>query len=258
MLNHLSNSFAWAFSAKIPEDIWKSDSLTHPDIRQIETNQITDLPIWAARYHDGGGGLHLRITAISGTCRRSGGARCLSIALLGALLLLAEPFWLSAEAQAEPSEKLAAFAMPADIEQWHPDIIGMNGAYRFREVDGECQITFAQNRGVNAARASGQDLHHSVNSYIDRVAERMERLERTEVDAVKIKSYTNERIPFVSMEFAYMGEDKAEYQSRISAAWLGDVELLVIAACPVSEWLAGRVLIDEFMDKVSISQVSNP
>jgi len=83
-------------------------------------------------------------------------------------------------------------------------------------------------------------------------------VERVEVDALELKSSAGEEVPFVSVEFAYRGKDKVEYQNRISAAWIDDVELLIVAACPAAEWLAGRHLIDALVGKTSITQFSNP
>lgn len=188
-------------------------------------------------------------------------------AALGAALIFGLPVTGDALAQARSdassqtgsgaSPELVAFAMPADDDLWRPDIVGQNGAYRFREVAGNCQITFAQNRGANAAREAGQDPRQSMNAYMDGVARQVGRLERVEMDALQIASGADAKVAFPSFEFAYVGQDGLEYQNRISAAWVGDVELLIIAACPVSEWLAGRLLIDAFIGKVSISHAGD-
>lgn len=257
MIGNLKNRFARAFSTKGHQEVWKSDPLMHPDIRNMDLNQVADLPMWAGRRQDDGARLHPRNDTVCGSHGRYGGTRCLLAAFLAALLL-AETFWASTDALAESPGKLATFAMPADFEQWHPDILGKNGAYRFRQVDGKCQVTFAQNRGANAARAAGQNPSNSLNAYIDRLAAQVGRLERTEAGTLGVRSGANERVSFISMEFAYMGNDKIEYHNRISGAWVGDIELLIIAACPVSEWLSGRLSIDAFIDKVSISHISGP
>ena len=161
------------------------------------------------------------------------------------------------DAMARNPGKEALFAMPADFDQWRPDVFGQNGAYRFRQVDGNCQVTFGQNRGADAARAAGKTPQHGLDAYIDRVAAEVGRVERVGVDPLRIRSGGDESVPFVSSEFAYLGKDGVEYHNRISMAWVGDIELLVVAACPASEWLAGRPRIDAFIDKVSIQNVSN-
>ena len=171
-----------------------------------------------------------------------------------AAALLAGLVAAGTDARAETPGKSAGFAMPATSDQWRPDVFGKNGAYRFRQTEGNCQVTFVQNRGADAARAAGRQPRDSIDGYIDAVAAKVGRLERTDVDALEIASSAGERVPFVSMEFAYVGKDTIEYHNRISGAWLDDVELVVIAACPVSEWLAGRPSIDALIDEVSITR----
>ncbi|WP_019171844.1 hypothetical protein [Pseudaminobacter salicylatoxidans] len=162
------------------------------------------------------------------------------------------------DALAQSSGNSAAFSMPANIAAWRLDALRQNGVYRFGQVDGNCQITFGQNLGADAARAKGLNPRQSMGAYIDRVAAAVGRVERVEVDAVELKSSTGDGVLFASIEFAYMGKDKVEYQNRISAAWIGDVELLIVAACPAAEWFAGRPLIDAFVSKTSITQISDP
>lgn len=233
----------------------------HPDIQAMDMNQIADLPMWAGRRRTDGSkrrhGLNRsdRDEAAQ-TARPGAGHRATSLLL--ALTLLAGLAGTVPDAFAQSPERTAAFGMPADFDQWQPDIFGQNGAYRFRQVDGNCQVTFAQNRGADAARAAGREPRHSLNAYIDRVAAEVGRVERAEVDAFELLAGADGRVPFVSAEFAYEGKDKVEYHNRISAAWIDDVELLIIAACPASEWLAGRQLIDAFTSKVTITRFSNP
>src|SRR5690606_16677902 len=131
------------------------------------------------------------------------------------------------------------------------DIFGQNGAYRFRQNDGNCQITFGQNHGADAARATGQDTRHGIDAYIDRVSAEVGRVERIEVDAVELMTEAGEIVPFTSTEFAYLGKDAVGYHNRISMAWIGDVELLIVAACPSTEWLSGTPLIDAFLAQTS-------
>jgi hypothetical protein len=162
------------------------------------------------------------------------------------------------DALAQSLETMAAFSMPVGVEQWQPDIFGQNGAYRFRQVGGNCQITFGQNRGADAARANGQDTRHGIDTYIDRVEAEVGKVERVEVEAVEIEAETGETVPFASTEFAYLGKDTVGYHNRISMAWIGDIELLIVAACPSTEWLSGTPLIDAFLDETSIVHYSNP
>lgn len=161
-------------------------------------------------------------------------------------------------ALAQSSGNKAAFSMPVNVEAWRLDTLGQNGAYRFRQADGNCRITFGQNLGADAARAKGQSPRQSIDAYIDRVAAAVGRVERVEVDALELKSGASEQVPFVSVEFAYRGKDKVEYHNRISAAWIGDVELLIVAACPAAEWLAARSSIEAFVGKTSITQFGDP
>jgi hypothetical protein len=235
----------------------------HPDIQAMDLNQIADLPMWEGRCGDGRPNLHhLNGLGDDEPCETKGrvhlGSGRLSIVVTLAATLFAGLIVTASDALAQNPGKEAAFAMPADFDPWRPDIFGQNGAYRFRQADGNCQITFGQNRGADAARAAGQEPRHGVNTYIDRVAAKVGRVERAEVDALQMKSDLEERVPFVSAEFAYMGNDSVEYHNWISMAWVGNVELLVVAACPASEWLENRPRIDVFIDKVSITHVSNP
>lgn len=154
-------------------------------------------------------------------------------------------------------EPTAAFAMPADFGRWRPDTF-VHNAYRFRQADGNCVVTFIQNRGADAARAAGREPRHSLDAYVEGVKARMERVERAEVDAFELSAGTNGKVRFVADEIAYVGQDHIEYHNRISAAWVGDVELVIVAACPASEWLAGRQSIDALVNKVTITRLGNP
>lgn len=98
--------------------------------------------------------------------------------------------------------------MPTSVEAWRLDTLGQNGASRFRQAYGNCQITFGQNLGADAARAKGQSPRQSIDAYIDRVAAAVGRVERVGVDAINLRSSAGERVPFVSAEFAYIGKTK--------------------------------------------------
>ena len=262
MLNILKASLSRLATHKAHEQTWHRDPLMHPDIQAMNLDQIADLPMWAGRHRDGGT-RHRRSGQDPDNPReaegvaRSGIGR-LSIAVPLAAALLAGLAVGGTDALAQSPEKVAAFSMPVNVDRWRPDILGQNGAYRFRQIDGNCQITFGQNRGADAARADGRDLRHSIDAFVDRVAAEVGKVERVEVDAVELKSDAGDMVPFTSAEFAYLGKDKVGYHNRISMAWIGDVELLIVAACPSSEWLAGRPLIDAFVEKTSIAHYSNP
>lgn len=262
MLNGLKARLLRSMTVRTHKKTWEEDPLIHPDIQVMDLNQIADLPMWAGKGRDNGSKPHLRNGSgddepnkVKGGARRGSGR--LSIVVSLAVTLFAGLVATFSDALAQTPEKEAAFAMPAEFDQWRPDVFGQNGAYRFRQIDGNCQVTFGQNRGADAARAAGQEPRHGVNAYIDRVAAQIGRVERVEVDSLQIKS-GHESVPFVSAEFAYIGKDNVEYHNRISMAWIGNVELLIVAACPASEWLANRSGINGFIDKVSIMRVSNP
>jgi len=262
MLNILKSSLSWLATLGASEQDWEDDALTHPDIQAMDRNQIADLPMWAGS-HCSAAVSHRQNEL--GNDRPGVAARGirnsimrLSVAVPLAGMLLAGSVIAGSEALAQSAGNTATFQMPADFDQWQPDILGHNGAYRFRQVNGNCQITFGQNRGADAARSAGQNPKHSVDAYVDRIAAEVGRVERVEVDTLELKSREGELVPFVSTEFAYMGKDGVEYHNRISAAWMGDVELLIVSACPASEWLASRTLIDAFVGKATISQFGTP
>lgn len=261
MLNVLKKRLSRWTVLRTGRQAWERDPLMHPDIQTMDMNQIADLPMWAGRRRgvaqrrQGGGGADHDRTHVTGRLGTAGLSTALPLALL---TLLAGLAGASPDAFAQSSESTAAFGMPADFDQWKPDIFGQNGAYRFRQVGGNCQVTFLQNRGVSAARAAGQEPRHSLDAYIDQVSAQVGRVERVEVDTFDVPSDPYGKVSFVSTEFAYEGKDRIEYHNRISAAWIDDVELLIIAACPASEWLAGRQSVDAFIDKVTIGRFSNP
>lgn len=262
MLNTLKAILLRLATVNSREQVWQEDPLTHPAIQAMDLNQIADLPMWVGRHRDSET-RHPRNEPGSDNPREAEdlaprGTGRLSLAAPLAVSLLAGLAVGNSDTLAQSLETMAAFSMPVNVDQWRPDIFGQNGAYRFRQVGGNCQITFGQNRGADAARANGQDPRHGINAYIDRVAAAVGKVERIEVDAVELKSEAGEVVPFASTEFAYLGKDTVEYHNRISVAWINDVELLIVAACPSTEWLAGSPLIDAFLDKTSITNYGNP
>ncbi len=262
MFNTLKAGLSRLATSRSREQSLDEDPLMHPDIQAMDLNQLADLPMWAGRYRDDGT-LHRRDRQGYSNAGEARGVasrhiRRLSIVAPAALTLLTGIAIPGADALAQSLETTAAFSMPVNVDQWRPDVLGQNGAYRFRQINGNCQITFGQNRGADASRAGGEDVRHSIDAYIDRVATEVGKVERVEVDAVELKSDAGEMVPFASTEFAYLGKDNVGYHNRISVAWIGDVELLIVAACPSTGWLAGRPLIDAFVEKASVTQYSDP
>ncbi len=222
----------------------------HPEIQAMDLNQLADLPVWAGRRRCDGP-----------ECRRPQDEHAIRprrLAMVLSAVLSIGLVGAGGDVHAQAPERLAAFAMPANSGEWRPDIFGEKGAYRFRQVDGNCQITLGQNRGADAARAEGRNPRGGIDAYIARVAENVGRVERVNVDPIELTSDAGGTVAFTTSEFAYLGNDGVEYHNRISMAWVGDVELLIVAACPASEWLAGRVLLDQFIGKVSVSGYSDP
>lgn len=215
-------------------------------------HSASTLPMWAGEPDHGSRPRHRN--QISCDERRGKGQAHFRPTALAAALLTGL-FGTIAAALAEQPSTTAAFVMPTDFEEWQPDILGQDGAYRFRQIDGNCQITFAQNLGAQAARAAGHEPTHSIDAYIDGVTAQIGDVEREEADTLELASGPDETIPFVSAEISYEGEDEVAYHNMISAEWIDDVELLIIAACPASEWPEGRQLIDAFIDEVTITGV---
>lgn len=252
MLNGLKDRLSRLLTVRTQRQAWEGDPLTHPDIEAMDLRQIADLPMWAGRYRTDGTKRHgkPRDTAGSGTGR-------FSAVLPLTLTLLAGFAGTGSDAVAQSGERMAAFAMPADFGQWRPDTF-VHNAYRFRQADGNCVVTFIQNRGADAARAAGREPRHSIDAYVEGVKARVERVERAEADAFELSSGPDEKVRFVAAEIAYVGQDHIEYHNRISAAWVDDVELVIVSACPASEWLAGRESIDALVNEVTITGFGKP
>lgn len=262
MSNTLKSSLSWLTTLGESEQDWEDVPLRHSNIQAMDMKQIADLPISAGRHCIGAVSHHQnelgnnRPSEATTIIRHSFGRLSVAVPLAG--MLLAALIVVGSDALARSPGNTAAFRMPADFDHWQPDILGHNGAYRFRQVNGNCQITFVQNRGADAAHAVGQKSQHSIDAYINRVAAKVGRVERVEVDTFELKSKEGNLVPFISTEFAYMGNDDVEYHNRISAAWIGDVELLIISACPASDWIMGRSLINAFVSKATVSEFSTP
>jgi len=229
---------------------WDTDPFMHPEIQTMTLNRPADLPLRslstptpdqprAAKAAAGPGAGRKAVTAL-------------------AAAVLAVTVAMPAGARAQSPEPAAAFAMPTDLDDWQPDIFGDNGIYRFLQVEGDCQITFIQNHGVDVARAGGHEPRDSIEAYIESVAANVGQVERSAADDLALKSDSGEPVPFVSAAFAYLGHDAVEHRNRISAAWVGDIELLIIAACPVSQWPEGQPRMDAFIGRTSVLQFSDP
>lgn len=174
------------------------------------------------------------------------------------VITVAASLTLGFNAQGEPIETTTAFAMPADAENWEPEVFGQDGIYSFRQTDGTCKITFVQNRGVEAAREKGGGPRDSLDAYVEKIAARASELTRSEAPAVKLTLAPDDKVTFISEEIAYIGVDSIAYNTRLSAQWVGDVELMIIMGCASSEWPRSQDLFDAFLDKVSIMKVSAP
>jgi hypothetical protein len=170
-----------------------------------------------------------------------------------------------ASAQDRPKIELTpGFVFPTDFRNWNPDVFGRNGMFRFRQTNGNCQVTFAQNRGADAARVAGRGPQNSLDAYIDGVTARISKLTRNKAPTVELsRNWVNphaagEKVTFISEEIAYTGKDNVAYHNRISVQWVGDVELLIIAACPSAEWNRSQDLLDTFLNNVSIVATAEP
>ncbi|MBO9352653.1 hypothetical protein GG851_01515 [Bordetella petrii] len=157
---------------------------------------------------------------------------------------------LSTTAQA--AEATVAFQMPLNIENWKPDILGRNGMYRFRQVRGACQITFAQNLGADAAKAAGRTPRDTLEVYVRQLGTRMRDVTRSKAPDLELRANTGDPIALLSEEVAYRGNDGVDYRNRLSAQWVGSVELLIIAGCPATEWGRQQAAINAFIGKVSV------
>lgn len=257
MLNALKDHLSRLLIVEVPGQVRESDPLMHPNIQAMDLKQIADLPMWAGERRTYGSKHHHRTR--SDRCRTPGAARPgrFSTMLVLAPILFGGFFATGPEAFAQSAEGMAAFSMPGDFGQWKPDAF-VHNAYRFRQAEGNCVVTFIQNRGADAARASGKEPRHSLDAYIDGVNARVGRVTKVEMDSFELPSGADGKVPFVSAEIAYEGKDKMDYNNQVSAAWVGDVELIIVAACPAPQWLAGQKSIDDFVNKVTITQFRNP
>ncbi|TKT69451.1 hypothetical protein [Aquamicrobium sp. LC103] len=159
-------------------------------------------------------------------------------------------FGLSANAQNPEAD--VAFEMPVDVKNWRPDIIGQNGVYRFQQVQGGCQITFVQNLGADAAKAAGRTPHDTIEAYVQQLSVQVGDLTRSKTPDMELHASNGEPVAFFSEEISYRGQDGTDYRNRIATQWVNAVELLIIAACPSSEWEAQSAAIDAFITKVSV------
>jgi hypothetical protein len=148
----------------------------------------------------------------------------------------------------------AAFSLPLGLDNWKADIVERNGMYRFRQTNGNCQLTFVQNRGADAARATGRGVRSTLDAYIAGVAARVAKLTRNKAATMELSRVAGKKVTFISEEISYTGNDNVTYHNRISAQWIGDVELLIIAACPSAAWNGSQSLLNDFLSKASIME----
>ncbi|MGS1097314.1 hypothetical protein ACVCNR_22470 (plasmid) [Aquamicrobium terrae] len=155
-------------------------------------------------------------------------------------------------ASAQTPGSTAAFEMPLNVDDWRPDIVGQNGMYRFRQAQGGCQITFVQNLGADAAKAAGRTTADTIEAYVKRLSAQVGDVMRTKAPDLVLRANIGNPVTFMSEEVRYRGNDGAEYRNRIATQWVEAVELLIVAACPSSEWESQKAAIDAFINKVSV------
>ena len=155
-------------------------------------------------------------------------------------------------AHAQAPETTVAFQMPVNVESWRADIVGQNGIYRFQQVQGACQITFAQNLGADAARAAGRTPRDTLKAYVQRLSTQVGDVVRSRAPDLKLRASTGDPVTFVSEEVSYRGKDGIEYRNRIATQWVEVVELLIVTACPSSQWETQGAAIDAFITKVAV------
>ncbi|WP_054311283.1 hypothetical protein [Mesorhizobium sp. 1M-11] len=155
-------------------------------------------------------------------------------------------------AHAQSPESTVAFEMPINVESWRPDIVGQNGMYRFRQVSGACQITFAQNLGADAARAAGRTPGDTIEAYARKLKSQVGDVARNKLPDLKLRASTGDPVAFLSEEASYRGKDGIHYRNRIATQWVEAVELLIVAACPSAEWKRQAAAVDAFIAKVTI------
>lgn len=153
---------------------------------------------------------------------------------------------------AQNPETTVAFEMPLNVERWQTDIVGQNGIYRFRQVRGACQITFVQNLGADAARAAGRTPRDAIEAYVQRLSAQVGDVARSKAPDLELRASTGDPVTFLSEEVSYRGKDGTDYRNRIATQWVEAVELLIVAACPSSEWETQGGAIDAFITKVSV------
>lgn len=155
-------------------------------------------------------------------------------------------------AYAQDPESTVAFEMPVDVDNWRPDIVGQNGIYRFQQVQGACQITFAQNLGADTAKAAGRTPRDTIEAYVQRLSAQVGNVARMKAPHLELGANSGDPVTFLSEEVGYRGKDGTEYHNRIATQWVEAVELVIVAACPSGEWQAQRAAIDAFITEVSV------
>lgn len=155
-------------------------------------------------------------------------------------------------AYAQNPESTVAFEMPLNVDNWRPDIVGQNGMYRFRQIQGACQITFAQNLGADAAKAAGRTPADTIEAYVQRLSAQVGDVARRKAPDLELRASAGGPVPFLSEEVSYRGQDGTDYRNRIATQWVEAVELLIITACPSGEWETQGAAIDAFITKVSV------
>jgi hypothetical protein len=226
-----------AAASRDNSETWSGDPLSHPAIEAMSMRQLADLPLDRFRIH-------------SEEVRLSNGDFRMKAIFAGALVAGSLVSGLPAHAQ--NPESTVAFEMPVNVESWRPDIVAQNGMYRFRQVQGACQITFVQNLGADAAKAAGRTPRDTIEAYVRRLSKQVDDVARSKAPDLALRANSGEPVSFLSEAVSYRGQDGTEYRNRIATQWVEAVELLIIAACPSSEWKTQEAAIDAFITKVSV------
>lgn len=155
-------------------------------------------------------------------------------------------------AHAQARESTVAFEMPLNVDGWRPDIVGQNGMYRFRQAQGGCQITFVQNLGADAAKAAGRTPKDTIEAYVQKLRAQVGEVTRSQAPELELRTKQGEPVTFLAEDVTYRGRDSTDYRNRIATQWVEAVELLIVSACPSSEWERQAAAVDAFVAKVTV------
>ena len=124
--------------------------------------------------------------------------------------------------------------------------------YRFRQAQGNCKMTFVQNLGAAAAKAAGHTPKDTIEVYVQKLSMQVGELTRDQAPDLELRANRGDPVSFLTEDVSYRGQDGTEYRNRIVTQWVEAVELLIVSACPSSEWESQAASIDAFMAKVIV------